>query len=42
MFAYHVVDPDLRVEKISRKQVTAQNGETDFEKRDTDASPNWH
>ena len=31
MFVYHFVDPDLRVEIIFRKEVTAENGGTDFE-----------
>ena len=30
MFAYHFVDPDLRVRIIFRKEGTAENGGIDF------------
>ena len=31
MFVYYFVDPDLRVEKIFRKDRTAESGGIDFE-----------
>ena len=36
------VDPDLRVEKIFRKERTAETGETDFKTVDIDTSANWY
>ena len=32
IFVYHFVDPDLKVEVISRKEGTAENGGIDFER----------
>ena len=42
MFAYHFVDPDLKVEVIFRKEETAENGGTDFEKGDMGTSAHWY
>ena len=32
IFVYHFADPDLKVEVISRKEGTAENGGIDFER----------
>ena len=42
MFAYHFVDPDLKVEIIFRQEGTAENGEIDFEIIDIDTSVHWY
>ena len=42
MFIYHFVDPDLRVERIFRKEGATENGESDFEIVDIDTSPHWY
>ena len=42
MFVYHFVDPDLRVEIISRKEGTTKNEGIDFEVGDICSSAYWY
>ena len=42
IFVYHFVDPDLKVEVISRKEGTAENGGIDFEIGDIGTSAHWY
>ena len=42
MFAYHFVDPALRVEIIFRKERTGENEGINFEIVDIDTSARWY
>ena len=42
IFVYHFADPDLKVEVISRKEGTTENGGIDFEIRDIGTSARWY
>ena len=42
IFVYHFVDLDLKVEVISRKEGTAENGGIDFEIGDIGTSAHWY
>ena len=42
IFVYHFVDLDLKVEVISRKDRTAENGGIDFEIGDIGTSAHWY
>ena len=42
MFAYHFVDPDMRVEIIFRKEETAEIARIDFEIMDIYTPAHWY
>ena len=42
MFVYCFVDPDLRVQIISRKERTAESGGIDFEILDIGNTAHWY